>query len=113
MNEDQSRDEFGCLCCWPPSAEAAERARLTLTTQVELIDESHFHVTIRACPRCSQRFVSIFTETIDWADGDDPQYISMLPITPDEAAGLIRQNGDLTETMLNALGPHRRSLHYD
>ena len=82
-------------------------------TNPNSIDELHFHVTIRACPRCSQRFVSIFTETIDWADGDDSQYIVMLPITPDEAAELIRQNGDLSEATLNALGTHRRSLHYD
>ncbi len=66
-----------------------------------------------ACPACSQRFVSVFTETIDWADGEDPQYWTVLPITAAEAAGLARRRGSLTETELNGLGPGRRSLRRD
>lgn len=66
-----------------------------------------------ACPACSQRFVSVFTETIDWADGEDPQYWTLLPITAAEAAVLARLCGALTETELNALGPTRRSLQRD
>lgn len=66
-----------------------------------------------ACPACSQRFVSVFTETIDWADGEDPQYWTVMPITAVEAAGLTRLCGALTETELNALSPGRRSLRHD
>jgi hypothetical protein len=79
----------------------------------DLIDESHFHVTIRQCPACSQSFVSIFTETIDWADGEDPQYWTLMPLTPREAADLTRQGGAVTEAALTGLGPGRRSLHHD
>ena len=78
----------------------------------ELIDESHFHVMILACAHCAQRFVSIFAETIDWADGEDPQYWTLLPITGAEAADLTEQRNLLTESELYAL-PGRRCLRRD
>ena len=49
-------------------------ARRALKHEHTLIDESHFSISILRCPECSQRFVSIFTELIDWEDGDDSQY---------------------------------------
>ena len=73
MVDDGPKWDFGCERCWPPIADAAWEARGGLTHVAELIDDSHFHVMILACPCCTQRFVSIFTETIDWEDGDDPQ----------------------------------------
>ena len=85
-------------------------ARSALGVASELIDESHFHVMILACPRCSQRFLSVFTETIDWADGEDPQYWTLLPVTEAEAAGVFGQRESLTETMIETLGPGRRCL---
>jgi hypothetical protein len=66
-----------------------------------------------ACPHCAQRFVSVFTETIDWVAGDDPQYWTLLPVTPAEANSLQQKGGALSEADLNALGPHRRSLRRD
>ena len=113
INPDGTGNEFGCERCWPPAAAAAMEARSRLKTAAELIDESHFHVTLRACPACSQQYVSIFTETIDWADGEDPQYWTLMPVTPEEAARLIAAGGALTEAALNVLGPGRRSLHHD
>ncbi|MBM4090244.1 MAG: hypothetical protein FJ276_12605, partial [Planctomycetes bacterium] len=70
MTKQTDQERFGCQHCWPAKAEAAWDARRGLNKQADLIDESHFHVMILACPRCSQRFVSIFTEMVDWADGD-------------------------------------------
>ncbi len=113
MADDEPGDDFGCEQCWPPAADAAWEARGALTHVAELIDESHFHVMILACPRCPQRFISVFTETIDWVDGDDPQYWTLLPITAAEAADLVQQRASLPETMLNALGPGRRALRLD
>jgi hypothetical protein len=78
-----------------------------------VIDASHFHVMILACRRCTQRFVSVFTETIDWVDGDDPQYWTLLPLTASEAAALVQHPGLVTETQLHALGPERRCLRHD
>ena len=105
--------EFGCEHCWPAAAEAAWLARGALKEINTLFDESHFHVMILECPRCTQHFVSIFSETIDWAEGDDPQYWQLLPITETEAVNLLEQGNSLTETTLETLGPGRRSLHRD
>lgn len=102
-------EAFGCKACWPESADAAWEARATLREPRHLIDESHFHVMILKCPACSQAFVSVFTETIDWADGEDPQYWITLPLTPEEVASLSR----VSEESLNALGQGRRSLAHD
>lgn len=113
MDDNCSGETFGCERCWPASADAAWNFRRTLTCEAELIDESHFHVMILACPDCSQRFVSVFTETIDWADSDDPQYWVVLPLTGEEAAGLARQRASLTERELSELGPGRRCLQRD
>ena len=105
--------EFGCDLCWPADARAAWGARDGLARLKELIDESHFIVAILACPRCEQRYVSIFTEMIDWEDGNDPQYWTLMPITEAEAEGLIQQEASLNEMGLNALGRERRSLRRD
>ena len=105
--------EFGCDLCWPADARAAWGARDGLSRLKELIDESHFIVALLACPRCAQRYVSVFTELIDWGDGNDPQYWILLPITEAEAGGLIEQGSSLKETSLNALGRGRRSLQRD
>ena len=113
MVDDGPKRDFGCERCWPSSADAAWEAREELTHVAELIDDSHFHVMILACPCCTQRFVSIFTESIDWKDGDDPQYWTLLPITEAEAVDLVRHQDSLTETKLNALGPGRRCLRRD
>ena len=113
MADDGSGQDFGCERCWPPAADAAWEARGALTHVAELIDESHFHVMILGCPRCTQRFVSVFTETIDWEDGDDPQYWTLLPITGTESADLVLRGAAVSETMLHALGPGRRALRLD
>ena len=110
MADPAHTERFGCNDCWPADADAAWVARKTLNHLEELIDESHFHVTILTCPQCSQRFISVFTEMIDWTDGDDPQYWTVLPITRPVAENLVQQRTSLSETILNALGPGRRSL---
>ena len=110
MNDDDSQESFGCERCWPGSAEEAWERRRALTCEIELIDESHFGVMLLACPACSQRFVSVFSETIDWTDGEDPQYWAVIPITLAEADSLSQQKGSVTETQLDELGPGRRCL---
>ena len=110
VTDPAQSQHFGCEDCWPADADAAWRARNSLRHSEELIDESHFHVVLLACPQCNQRFISVFTETIDWIDGDDPQYWTLLPVTEPEADRLVQQRNTLNETKLNALGPGRRSL---
>jgi hypothetical protein len=111
--ERMQTQESGCDLCWPADARAAWAARDGLTRLKELIDESHFIVAILACPRCDQRYVSIFTEMIDCADGNDPQYWTLMPITEAEAEGLIQRGTSPDEMSLNALGRGRRSLRRD
>jgi len=62
------------------------------------------------CPQCAQQFVSVFTETVDWVDGEDPQYWTLLPVTVEESRILIEQGGQLAVATLNSLAPERRSL---
>lgn len=109
-----SAGDFGCARCWPAKADEAWAARDELRRGETLIGESHFHVITLACPHCAQRFVSVFTETIDWDDGEDPQYWTVLPLTEAEAASLAGgPDGEPSEAALNALGPGRRSLYRD
>lgn len=113
MGDQNQEEEFGCEQCWPPAADAAWKGRRALTRLADLVDESHFRVMVLACSLCKQRFVSVFTESIDWADGDDPQYWTLLPITGAEAADLVQQKASLNEANLNTLGRGRRSLRRD
>jgi hypothetical protein len=113
MRDDGPRQDFGCERCWPPAADAAWEARGALTHVTDLIDESHFHVMILACPGCAQRFVSVFTETIDWVNGDDPQESALLPVTEAEDADLVQRRDSLTEADLNWVGSGRRCLRRD
>lgn len=103
---------FGCGSCWPASAEVAWEGIRRLRTDIELVDESHFMIKIRSCMKCAQSFVSVFTETIDWEDGDDPQYWTVMPLTPPEAKQLAAA-GDAVEAALAELPVDRRSLQRD
>lgn len=105
-----AEEGFGCATCCPSDPEAAWQARDRLKRTADLIDDSHFHVMILKCPACWQEFVSVFTETIDYADGEDPQYWSLLPLTKTEATALRDR---VSEAGLNALGPGRRCLRRD
>jgi hypothetical protein len=113
MAANTSKEHFGCERCWPPVADAAWEARSASACVEELIDESHFHVMILACAGCNQRFVSVFAETVDWADSEDPQYWTLLPVTEAEALDLVEQGDSLTETKLRSVGSGRRCLRRD
>jgi hypothetical protein len=113
MTERLAQNSLGCEHCWPDSPDVAWDATRTLACEVDLVDESHFHVKLVMCPSCSQSFVSVFTETIDWADGEDPQYWVILPLTRAEATDLAGRRGALSEAYLSALGPDRRCLLRD
>ena len=106
-------NQFGCHACWPDTLDAADAARRKLSNRALLIDESHFIVAIRICPKCAQNFLSVFAEMIDWEGGEDPQHWTLLPITESEAQELIRQGNSLPEQALYTLGEDRRSLQHD
>lgn len=111
MSEARPGESFGCEVCWPSEAEAAYLASRGLSRVAELVDESHCRVTIRACEKCGQNFVSVFMEMIDWSDGDDSQYWTLIPIDASEMADLISQGG--SADAINALRKDRRCLHHN
>jgi len=102
----------GCRSCWPAEAGAAWSARRGLGLIRELVDESHFTVKLLQCAACGQCFVSVFCETVDWADGEDPQYWVTVPVSAAEAAKLPPDAPEI-EDALAVLAPERRSLCHD
>jgi hypothetical protein len=105
-------DDYGCPACWPDDAGAAWNARAALVHDLTLVDESHFIVAIRRCGACHQRFISVFAETIDWTDGEDPQYRQLMPVNNDEIV-LLAAAGAGVESVFAKIGPDRRALHRD
>ena len=111
--ETEGMTQFGCGKCWPDDAQDAWEARSHLAQHEAIVDDSHFIVRLLACEGCGQRFLSTFTETIDWNDGDDPQYWSLIPVTPDEATRLVAAGEDGLRQAVGALDRERRALQRD
>ena len=106
----EAEEEFGCDICWPASAEAAYGALRKLQTVSDLTDESHFIVRVVACQSCGQRFLTVFTEMIDWEDGEDPCSRRRLPLTERQAQMLWKEP---SEELLTAIAPSRKCLAFD
>jgi hypothetical protein len=100
---------MGCDACDGQSADRAWEAIRDTPIGVELIDESHYGVQLRQ-HACGQRFVVIFTERIDWVNGDDPQELRAVPISEDEFRTLAAQGDQVSTAALEALGAERRYL---
>ena len=113
MPKHKTDDDYGCDRCWPHDAAAAWKARQGLPTVAELIDESHYEVKLLSCPYCRQRFLSVFTEMIDWALGEDPMYWTVVPVEADEVAALTDLKDAPREADLEAMARARRSLLRD
>lgn len=103
--------EYGCDKCWSSEASKAWNAVTSIPIEDYLIDESHYIVSIRNCPSCSQRYLQVTTETIDWNDGEDPIFRTIIPIDDEERASLIANSPPKT-SVLEAISPGRRSLKY-
>ena len=103
----------GCSACWPETATAAWEARKALVPGVELVDDSHFGIRLLGCPACRQLFASVFVEDVDWVDGEDSQFWTMVPLAAEEAESLRRLEGAALVDRLGALGAARACLHRD
>lgn len=115
MNDSASQHpQYGCQQCFPEDLQTASETFYKVTTIVELEQESHFSIKIRQCDSCDQRFLSVFAETIDWDDGEDPQVWSVMPLLEIEAARLTKAHadGNLMEALLR-LPSDRKSLLVD
>ena len=111
MADQQEPRAFGCPQCFGDDAAAAWDHKLQ--SRITLIDEYHFDVALRLCPACGQQFVCIFTEFVDWADGDDPQYCDRLPLTDSVADALAAQGTAVDLKQIEELGRNRRRLKMD
>lgn len=57
------------------------------------VDESHFSRWLVQCKECGQLYFKEFYEEIDWIDGDDPQYVTYVPVkNEDEIEKLKKTN---------------------
>jgi hypothetical protein len=113
MKEHGAGDNYGCERCWPWEAMAAWEARQGLAKVAELVDESHYRVIILSCPNCCQNFLSVFTEMVDWAGGEDPMYWTVVPVDAGEVAALTDPTRVPRESDLEAMARDRRSLLRD
>jgi hypothetical protein len=102
----------GCAACIPAEPPATTED-IALDLVAWLVDESHYIVSVRTCPSCGQEFLRVFTERIDWVGGEDPQRITMLPISHQEALDLIALGENVDETQLSRMGLDRRFLEFD
>lgn len=105
-----TNDIFGCKTCWPDQANDAWSSFKSLNLTKELVDESHFKIKVHACPQCQQAFVSVFSERIDWIDGEDPQDRQIMPLTPQEQQAVI---GAENEDVVYQISPQRKVLHWE
>lgn len=103
--------QFGCDKCWSSEASDAWGAVTSTPIETHLIDESHYIVSIRACPSCSQRYLQVTTEVVDWEDGEDPIYRTIIPVNNAERARLTISK-PLDTSIIEAIGVGRRSLRY-
>ncbi|MEL6869537.1 MAG: hypothetical protein AAFO81_07030 [Pseudomonadota bacterium] len=112
MSEQQIlAGRYGCDRCFPDDLELLDTLWFKIPVVAELISESHFSIKVRRCGDCRQRFVTVFAETIDWENGEDPQQCSVLPITEFEAARLLNvSSAAQAESLAGSLGSGRRSF---
>jgi hypothetical protein len=97
-----------CARCCSDDAATAWTAMRAEHLQ-SLVEESHFGIQLMAC-RCGQRFVKVFTERIDWQDGDDDQDWLVFAVEPDESARLRSAAEAELCALVTELGRGRRFL---
>ncbi len=104
--------DYGCEQCWSTDPSEAYRVVTKVPIEVFLIDESHFIVSVRKCSHCSQHYLQVTTETIDWEDGEDPVHRTIVPIEGVERCRLVAST-PLVTAIIEAVGEGKQSVHYD
>ena len=100
---------MGCAACDGDDASTAWEEIRTARQLAALVEESHYSVRLKQ-HGCGQRFVVIFTERIDWVDGNDPHDFRAVPITEAEHDALAAQGDRVAVSAIEALGSARRYL---
>jgi hypothetical protein len=63
------------------------------------------------CPSCSQHYLQVTTETVDWENGEDPIYRTIIPIDDAERTELT-SNKHLDANVIESVGVGRQSLKF-
>lgn len=69
-----------CALWKDPDATVAKGLRSQFALLDTVVKESHWWRYLLKCRGCGQLYVYEFTEEIDWADGDDPQFVTWVPV---------------------------------
>ena len=56
-------------------------------------EDAHFSRRLIKCKQCGQLYLKEFYEEIDWVDGEDPQYLTFIPVRSKEDAEEINKVG--------------------
>jgi hypothetical protein len=99
---------FGCMRCFGDDAATAWQATQGRRRR-SLVEEPHFGVHISECD-CGQAFAVVFTERIDFRDGDDEQDWLVVPLTPDDRSQLSAARGSRISQLITEFGRERRFL---
>lgn len=90
-----------CRLWQKPDLTSADLHPDTFTVLETYLEESHDMRRLLQCRECGQLYFYAFTEEIDWAAGNDPQYRAYIPVgslaearrlnelSPAELAGLL------------------------
>jgi hypothetical protein len=93
-------DDPSCPCCANDDATQASTAWLYRASG---IDESHLSVARYACPTCGRQALRIWTELIDWDEGDDSQADIIVPLPSGADPGALEDEGQVA-AVLRAIG---------
>jgi hypothetical protein len=69
-----------CALWTDPEATLAKPLKQQFTLHATFVEESHWWRCLLECRDCGQRSVYEFHEEADRADGDDPQYVTFVPV---------------------------------
>jgi hypothetical protein len=81
------------LACPACRSGDAERDAAAWRQERNCIDESHLSVNLVRCPACGGRALRIFTELIDWSEGDDSQATLLVPLPTGDPGTLSEEAG--------------------
>ena len=61
----------------------------------EYLDESHLIRRLYRCRKCGQLYFYEFYEEIDWSEGNDPQYRTLIPVADEASAEALNKQSPL------------------
>ena len=79
-----------CTLWTDPEATVARGLKAQFERLETFVEESHWWRYLLKCRECGQRYVYEFREEVDWADGDDPQYVTWVPVETEQEIRALR-----------------------